>query len=147
MEGSGRIEFLSAVLITSAEPGRLAAFYRDGLGVPLVSEEHGGQSHWGCELGDVHFAVHPGESGSGRGSTRFALRDFDLESYVARLQEKGIPCLYPIERLGEGSWVTAVRDPDGNAVELTQMSEQWVRHLAEHRRGGADVLVRALGSP
>jgi hypothetical protein len=61
---------------------------------------------------------------------------------VAGLQRKGIECLYPIERLGESSWVTAVRDPDGNEVELTQMSGAWIQHLAERCGAGADVTAR-----
>ena len=60
-----RIEFLSAVLILSPDPERLAAFYRDKLGIPLIAEEHGSGAHWGCELGDIHFAIHPGDPGRG----------------------------------------------------------------------------------
>ncbi|HVC38374.1 MAG TPA: VOC family protein [Candidatus Dormibacteraeota bacterium] len=147
MGDAEQIEFLAAVLIVSPDPGRLAAFYRDGLGLPLRAEEHGAEPHWGCELGDVHFAIHPGEPGAGRSPVRFALWVFDLASYVAGLQRKEIPCLYPVENLGEGSWITAVQDPDGNEVELTQMGEEWVRHLAERRHAGADVLARASAQP
>ena len=147
MVDAERIESLSAVLIRSPDPARLAAFYRDGLGLPLVAEEHGAGAHFGCELGDVHFAIHPGDPGTGAGPVRFALWVFDLATYVAGLQRTGIECLYPIERLGEGSWVTAVRDPDGNEVELTQMSDAWIRHLAERRRAGADVIARLSAQP
>ena len=53
---SERIEFLSAVLLVSRDAGRLAAFYRDVLGVPLAEEQHNdNQLHWGCTLGDLHF--------------------------------------------------------------------------------------------
>lgn len=144
MDDSERIDFLSAVLIISQDPERLASFYRDGLGLPLIPEEHGGdQAHWGCELGDLHFAIHPGEPGPGPSPVRFALWVFDLTGYVAGLQRKGIQCRYPIQKLGEASWVTAVEDPDGNEVELTQMSGAWLRHLAERRREGSDVIARA----
>jgi hypothetical protein len=50
---------------------------------------------------------------------------------------------YPIRRLGPTSLITAIVDPDGNEIELTQMGEDWLRHLGEHRRQGADVLARA----
>src|SRR5262249_7658116 len=36
-----RIQFLSAVLLTSREAARLAEFYRDVLGLPLAEERHG----------------------------------------------------------------------------------------------------------
>jgi catechol 2,3-dioxygenase-like lactoylglutathione lyase family enzyme len=144
-----RIEFLSAVLLTSHQPDRLAAFYRDVLGLPLQEERHdSGPSHWGGELGDVHFAIHPadevGQAIHSPGAVRIALWVFDLESFVQRLaQEHGVHCLYPVQDLGASSLVTAVADPDGNEVELTQMGHRWVDHLAEHRRDGADVIRRA----
>ncbi|MGH7610152.1 MAG: VOC family protein [Candidatus Dormibacteria bacterium] len=140
------IEFLSAVLLTSPDPGRLAVFYRDRLGLPLVEERHDqAEAHWGCELGDVHFAIHPGEPPDGAGPVRLALWVFDLEALVAGLAEQGVECSYPITKLGEGSWVTALSDPDGNQVELTQMSSEWVERLARHRGAGADVIARARG--
>ncbi|HEX9548277.1 MAG TPA: hypothetical protein VF942_13135, partial [Acidimicrobiales bacterium] len=44
-----QIEYLSAVLITSPKPERLAAFYRDILGIPLAEERHGNAPlHYGC---------------------------------------------------------------------------------------------------
>jgi hypothetical protein len=42
------------------------------LGLPLAEEQHGDtEPHWGCELGDVHFAIHhaadyPDDPASGR---------------------------------------------------------------------------------
>jgi catechol 2,3-dioxygenase-like lactoylglutathione lyase family enzyme len=145
-----RIEFLSAVLLTSRQPDRLAAFYRDVLGLPLHEERHDSEpSHWGCELGDVHFAIHPAEDAAaddarGPGPIHLAFWVFDLESFVRRLENfHGVRCRYPIQDLGSSSLVTAITDPDGNEVELTQMGRSWVEHLAEHRREGADVVRRA----
>jgi hypothetical protein len=150
MAVSERIEFLSAVLLTSTQPVRLAGFYRDVLGVPLHEEQHdSGPSHRGCELGDVHFAIHPEDAAEdaarGPGPVRLAFWVFDLESFVQRLdKEHGIRCRYPVQDLGSSSMVTAITDPDGNEVELTQMGRSWVEHLAEHRRGGADVITQAI---
>ncbi|HEY6538040.1 MAG TPA: VOC family protein [Candidatus Dormibacteraeota bacterium] len=142
-----RVEFLSAVLLTSREPDRLAAFYRDLLGIPLKAERHGeSEQHWGCELGDVHFAIHPSSDRPGPGPIRLAFWVFDLEAFADRLEQAGTKCRYPIQQLGEGSLVTAVEDPDGNEVELTQMGDSWREHLAERRRGGADVIARAAAN-
>lgn len=148
-----RIEYLSAVLLTSPEPRRLAAFYRDVLGLPLEEERHDPEpAHWGCELGDVHFAIHPAK-GEGSGAphegasvraVHVAFFVFDLRALVERLEaEHGVSCLYPITPLGSSSLATAVRDPDGNEVELTEMGPSWVEHLAERRRAGKDVVARA----
>jgi catechol 2,3-dioxygenase-like lactoylglutathione lyase family enzyme len=141
-----RIQFLSAILLTSREPARLTEFYRDVLGLPLVEERHGTTPlHWGCELGDVHFAIHPRDGAPPPGPIRLAFWVFDLESFARGLERRGVSLRYPIRRLGPTSLITAIVDPDGNEIELTQMGEDWLRHLAEHRRQGADVLARASG--
>jgi predicted enzyme related to lactoylglutathione lyase len=142
-----RIGFLSAVLLTSRDAARLAAFYRDALGLPLAPEQHGQTApHWGCELGDVHFAIHPRADAAAPGPIRLAFWVFDLKAFVGRLEERGIPLRYPIVPLGPESFVTAILDPDGNEIELTQMGDDWVRHLAKHRGDGGDVLQAAKRS-
>src|SRR5262245_65297965 len=51
---------VGAVLLISDDAGALAVFYRDALGLPLEEEVHEGVPlHYGCELGSVHFAIHP----------------------------------------------------------------------------------------
>jgi predicted enzyme related to lactoylglutathione lyase len=146
------IEFLSAVLLTSRDPDRLAAFYRDVLGIALRAEQHDSEpAHWACELGDVHFAIHPAGDdvtdtppGDGRSPVHLAFWVFDLETFARRLDaDHGIGLRYPIQSLGAGSLVTAIADPDGNEVELTQMGRSWIEHLTERRRSGADVLTRS----
>ena len=53
------IEFLSAVIVISDEPRRLAGFYGDALGLPLHPEQHDDDlPHWGATLGQLHFAIH-----------------------------------------------------------------------------------------
>ena len=56
------VHFISGLILVSRQPERLVGFYRDVLGLPLHDERHGdSQPHWACELGDVHFAIHPAE--------------------------------------------------------------------------------------
>ena len=136
-----RLRFVSAILLTSREPERLMEFYRDVLGLPLVAERHGTTPlHWGCELGDVHFAIHPRADAAAPGPIRLAFWVVDLHAFARMLAERGIPLRYPVVPLGPTSLVTAIVDPDGNEIELTQMGDDWLRHLAEHRAAGADVL-------
>jgi catechol-2,3-dioxygenase len=141
-----RLEFLSGVLLVSTRPERLAAFYRDVLNVPLEAEEHEGTlPHWGCTLGDVHFAVHPVEDfpdgRSGVGAVKLAFTVFDLASVVQSLREKGVSLLKEPE--DTGFFVSAMlEDPDGNLVELTQLVDDWFRELDERRARGQDVLAR-----
>lgn len=144
---SADLEFLSAVVIVSDDAERLARFYRDQLGVPLRPEQHGETlQHWGCELGDVHFAIHPRENfqrdpNVGVGAVKLAFMVFDLDAYLQTLTQRGIQPLYEPEQVGRMR-MTAVRDPDGNFIELTELGRNWFEHLRERREQGFDVVAR-----
>ena len=57
-----KINYLSAVLVVSKDAAKLANFYKNVLKVPLVDEQHDDEPlHYGCELGDIHFAIHPAD--------------------------------------------------------------------------------------
>ena len=143
-EGPEGVGYISGVIVVSRRPGRLAGFYRNVLGIPLKEERHGDtQPHWGCELGDVHFAIHPRDGAPPPGPIRLAFWVFDLNTFAEDLERRGVRLRYPIRPLGPTSLITAIVDPDGNEIELTQMGEDWLRHLGEHRRQGADVLARS----
>jgi catechol 2,3-dioxygenase-like lactoylglutathione lyase family enzyme len=140
------VQFISGVILVSRQPEQMAHFYRDVLGLPLAEELHAGtQPHWGCELGDVHFAIHPeedypGEPASGPSPIKVAFMVFDLPRMVAWLNSCGVPLCYPPTDLGAESQITAVRDPDGNLVELTQLGPGWLDHLKAHRAEGHDLV-------
>ena len=141
------IEFLSAVLLVSRDAARLAAFYRDVLGVPLQEEQHDDtEPHWGCTLGDLHFAIHPVEDfpedpRAGVGAVKLAFAVFDIDEATRRLEDGGVELAYPPKDLG---WckMTAVRDPDGNYVELTELGDDWFRHLEKRKDEGHDLVER-----
>lgn len=140
------IEFLSGVLLVSQDPKRLAEFYRDVIRVPLEEEQHGDTApHWGCTLGDIHFAVHPvhdfPDNQAGVGSVKLAFTVFDLDALVAHLESLGVPLLYPPK--DTGFYIsTAVRDPDGNLIEFTQLCDAWFTYLESRRAKGDDVIAR-----
>jgi catechol 2,3-dioxygenase-like lactoylglutathione lyase family enzyme len=142
------VGFISGVILVSRQPGRVAGFYRDVLGLPLAEERHGEtQPHWGCELGDVHFAVHPAEDypddpAGEPGPVKLAFMVFDLARMISWLDACGVPLCYPPASLGTQSQITAVRDPDGNLVELTQLGPGWLDHLKAHRAAGHDLVSR-----
>jgi catechol 2,3-dioxygenase-like lactoylglutathione lyase family enzyme len=140
------LRFLSGIILVSAEPARLVAFYRDVLGVPLAEEQHDDtEPHWACELGDVHFAIHPeadypGEA-AGAGAVKIAFMVFEMDRLVAWLGRNGVEPLYPPVAFGGSSRITAVRDPDGNTVELTELGPSWLDHLKTHRAAGGDLVA------
>jgi catechol 2,3-dioxygenase-like lactoylglutathione lyase family enzyme len=136
------LRFLSGLIVESAEPERLVHFYRDILGVPLVQERHGdSEPHWGCEVGDVHFAIHPGDASTRGGGIKIAFLVFDLDALVGWLAAHDVELCYPPVEFGTESRITAVRDPDGNLVELTQLGPSWLEHLREHRAAGGDLVA------
>jgi predicted enzyme related to lactoylglutathione lyase len=141
-----QIEFLSAVLIVSENPARLAAFYRKIVGIPVQDEGHGNSlPHYGCTLGDMHFAIHPVDTFPDRrhgvGAVKFALNVFDIKALVERLESKGVKLLYPPHDTGF-FLSTAINDPDGNYIEFTQMCDEWFKMLEERRTSGLDVVSR-----
>jgi predicted enzyme related to lactoylglutathione lyase len=140
------IEFLSAVLIVSEDPARLAAFYREVVGVPLQDEQHGGsKAHYGCNLGDVHFAIHPidtfPDKRHGVGAVKLAFNVFDMNAMVEKLKARGIKLLYPPS--DTGFFIsTAINDPDGNFIEFTQLRDEWFKSLDERKAAGLDVVSK-----
>lgn len=141
------IEFLSGVLLVSEDPERLARFYRDVLEIPLEEERHGDTlPHFGCTLGEIHFAIHPVEDfphhlAHGVGAVKLAFTVFDMDAQVSKLEGHGVELLYPPK--DTGFFVsTAVRDPDGNFVELTQLVDAWFEELTARRERGEDVVSR-----
>jgi predicted enzyme related to lactoylglutathione lyase len=143
---SEKIEFLSAVLLVSKNPERLANFYRDVVGLPLEDEEHGQtEKHYGCELGDLHFAIHPISNfegtGYGTGSVKLAFTVFDMNAFVERVKSKGFQLAYEPKDTGFAK-MTALTDPDGNDIEFTQLSDRWFQHLESRKKQGVDVVSR-----
>ena len=140
------IQFLSAVLVVSEDPKRLADFYRDVVGVPLEDERHGNAlPHWGCTLGDIHFAIHPvatfPDRRSGVGAVKLAFAVFDVDALARRLEARGITLLYPPRDTGFFR-STAILDPDGNFVEFTELCDAWFEQLESRRTQGLDVVTR-----
>jgi predicted enzyme related to lactoylglutathione lyase len=134
--------FISAVILRAADPGRLAAFYRDVLGIALEVTHHGGEGpvHFECELGDVHFAIYPFPENQVRGpnAVTFALAVPSLGPVLQKLQGAGISPLYdPVDR-GFAN-MTAFNDPEGNLVELTELSSWWLGRLSERPKHLRDV--------
>lgn len=140
--------FFSAVLLTSQDPERLVGFYRDVLGVPLEDEQHGNTAkHYGCEMGDLHFAIHPVENFKdlkegqkpGVGAVKLAFEIFDMKAFVTHVESKGAKLMYPPRQQGPMT-ITALQDPDGNLVEFTELGDRWMSHLEKRRAEGNSMI-------
>ncbi len=112
------IRGVNAILISSPDVKRLAAFYRDQVGIPLEVHDHGGGLHAEAEIGDTHFAIFPGGPAEGSHPVSFSLHVDDIDAEYAKLSKQDIRFAGPPEPMGFGGVVARFRDPDGNGVCL-----------------------------
>ena len=118
------VDSVSASLLISENAAELAAFYRSPLELPLEDEVHDGVPlHYGCNIGDVHFAIHPAEGWPGVQtndalSPIIALSTSDVNLVVERLRILGIEAVGPNDH--GFAYTVSFRDPDGNQIEVLE---------------------------
>ncbi|MDJ1469251.1 VOC family protein [Xanthocytophaga flava] len=111
------VKGLTGVIMSSAQPERLAKFYKDVLGIPLALNRHGNMpEHWECDYNGIHYAVLKGKENKQPNETivlSFVVND--IESFVTA---HNIQLLHPIMDLGEGAYIASFKDPDGNILRF-----------------------------
>ncbi len=119
----GHITGVGGIFVTSKDPKKLSAWYRDVLGIPIEA--------WGGAALRYDAPNHPSvlvwnamptSSKYEAPSTREFMLDFavdDLDAFVARLQSKGVVILKrdDSDPSGRFAWIL---DPDGTKIELWQ---------------------------
>jgi predicted enzyme related to lactoylglutathione lyase len=120
------VDAVGAILLISDDPRGLASFYRDALALPLEDEVHDGvPRHHACDIGGVHFAIHPsadwpGERLSNAQSPVIVLHTTDVTEAYERLVAHGVPAIPPFDH--GFAILTAFEDPDGNNIQIMQPS-------------------------
>jgi catechol 2,3-dioxygenase-like lactoylglutathione lyase family enzyme len=115
-----RVLGVGGYFMRAADPVALGAWYRDCLG--LDADENG---LWRPEAGVTVFATFESETeyfGSRAQQTMLNFRVRDLDAMLAQLRAKGADVAQEtqdMEGVGRFGWVT---DPEGNRVELWQLS-------------------------
>jgi len=124
-DDAGRILGIGGVFVTSADPDKLKAWYRDVLGVditqyganfPVSAEQDvdSGYNIWGVFKDDTTY-IKPSSK-----PFMINFRVDDLDAFTAKLKDKGVALLGDgilEESYGKFAWVL---DPDGTKVELWQ---------------------------
>jgi lactoylglutathione lyase len=135
---------ISSLVLFASDLDATVGFYC-ALGVPLDTEDHGeGPQHAAAQIGGVHVAVYPAETGSGARAPRWraAASDFpgfyvdSLDEAVAAVQERGARLLVDHQERPWGCRVVA-EDPDGRAVEVNQRGHCRAEASAAPGRQGA----------
>jgi len=116
------VDSVGAILLISDDAEKLAAFYREALGFPLEDEVHEGVPlHYGCEIGGIHFAIHPsadwpGEPAPTTQSPVIVFYTSDVDTAYQKLIAHGVHATPPFDH--GFATLTAFRDPDGNIIQV-----------------------------
>lgn len=118
-----QVKGLTGVIMSSAEPERLATFYRDVLGIPLALNKHGNTpEHWECDYKGIHYAVLKQRANPQANiNTVLSFAVDDIEGFV---MTHGIQLIHPIMDLGEGAYIASFKDPDGNILRFWMNKKQ-----------------------
>lgn len=103
-------------------------FYRDLVGLPV--EQVFEDEQWVTfETGGARLAIFGGGTGSTRpkGADRNAfvptIECEDLPSTVAALEGRGVPFVAPLNETAEGYRTATFVDPEGNRIQLFELSQ------------------------
>ena len=114
---------IGGLFFRARDPGALAVWYRDTLGVALVPSDYN-MEPWRQEAGPTAFAPFPSDTdhfGDPAKSWMINFRVRDLDAMASQLRARGVtvtidPTTYPNGRFAR------LQDPEGNPVELWQAS-------------------------
>ena len=118
----------TAILLISPNAKQLSEFYRTALDLPLEDEVHEGVPvHYACDLGSVHFAIHPADGWPGvptqdSQSPVIALSTSDANAVAERLSASGANAMGPYDH--GFAQVVSFRDPDGNLIEVLELTSK-----------------------
>ena len=118
----GKVLGIGGVFLRSADPARLAAWYRDMLGFNATESGNPtpeGEWTWKQEGGDTVFAAFAADSDYWQAERQVMLnlRVSGLDALVTRLAAAGIEVSHQMQMDGVGSFAR-IADCDGNPLEL-----------------------------
>ncbi len=124
-----KVKSICGVILAAANPKALADFYADALNLTFEKEEHGGlATHYGVDLGAVHFGIHPSinlkKSGVGHASINVAFQVDSIDEMIENLQKLNAKQIIPPHDEGFGMTAT-FEDLEGNHFELVELSYQF----------------------
>jgi len=116
-----RVTGIGGVFFRAREPGRLADWYADNLGVDPAPESYE-VSSWRQQAGPTVFAAMQADSEHfGRPEQAWSVnfRVADLDAMVFQLRTAGVPVEVDPEAYPNGRFAS-LQDPEGNPIQLWQ---------------------------
>ena len=113
---------LAVVTLWVEDVNRTADFYRDILGLPLLTVDRG-RPHF--DLGGAYLVILPGQPHKVEGP-RFPVLAFavgDLDAVVHHLKSQGVELPWGVEEDNDSRWVM-FHDPGGNLLEIAQFGNE-----------------------
>lgn len=106
---------LKRIVLFSADVPRLAAFYREVIGLAVLGNEPG----W-VELsaGACNIAIHAGKSKVGDRAPKIVFQAADVGTARTNLVLRGFKDLGPVKSTATFDMCDG-RDPDGNAIQIS----------------------------
>lgn len=142
---------LSHAAVRAADAERLAAFYRDVLGLPeafRMLREDGSTGIIYLDAGPECFleVLAGGRAGGGDGGggapraglAHLCLAVADLAAELARLAALGVRPVRPPIRGGDGNRQAWLADPEGNQVELMELAPSGLQLAYRSRTAGRE---------
>ena len=121
---------LSALVFYSADPERLAKFYREHVGIPFEHHGHGPiRDHLEAWLGGgpgqgIHFAILKGNGPEGhRGALAPTFRVQELDRSIESMCAAGVKQVRPAFDIGEGKRLASFADVDGNVFSFIEVKQ------------------------
>jgi predicted enzyme related to lactoylglutathione lyase len=112
-----KVKRMTGLIMSSADPARLANFYKNVMGLPFKLNKHGDlPAHWECNFEGIHYAVLK-EKHNDEASSNF-VPSFEVENINEFVYQNNLSMLHPLMDLGGGDYVGSITDVDGNIVRL-----------------------------
>jgi predicted enzyme related to lactoylglutathione lyase len=127
---------LGSLLLASTDPERLRAWYEAAFGVRADADAF-------LQLGGVALLVDGRDDVADRtaepGRVVLGIHVPDARAAADRLAATGAPEVSPLEYRDAGAWFATVSDPDGNLVQVIELTaEYWRLRRERERAAGRD---------
>ena len=111
---------LSRIILFTADVLRLAAFYREVIGLKLVGEEEGWVE---LDAGPCTIALHKGKPALGVRPPKLVFHAEDVAAARAALVARGLKKIGPVKSTPTFAMCDG-QDPDGNPFQLSSRAQQ-----------------------